>query len=130
MNIETILAANLATKFANRFNKMLTFHIADRTTNLNNVDIGTEMLRILKESLLDHASHVRDQLNGVPAEFTCPLRVNQTLIKFTRGPNRVTGHFLVKETFIMPEIQVGLSSVLGHKALTVLARIKQPSIYV
>ena len=39
MNIEAVLAANLSAELTNCLNKMLAFHITDRTTNLNNVDV-------------------------------------------------------------------------------------------
>ena len=84
MDEHAILFAILLGKLTNRFEKGLTFNIADRATDLSDDHINIVAANAL-DALLDFISDMRDDLNRLSQKFTSALLFNHAQIYLSGG---------------------------------------------
>ena len=73
---------------------------------------------------------MRHYLNGLPQVFTLALFGDDIIIDTAGGNVIGTGGGYIEKTLIMPQVQVGLRSVIGHIALTVFIGVKRTGVYI
>ena len=102
-------------------------HVADGAADLDqdHVDVlGGQA----PDPLLDLVGHVRDDLNGLAEVVAAALLRDDRGVDRPRRRVRVPIQALVDEALVVPEVEVGLSPVIGHEDLAVLARVHGPRV--
>ena len=118
MQEQGAFAAELVAQLADGFEEGGAFDIADRAANL--ADHEVLAVEIGKREILDGVGDVRDDLHGCAEVFALPLLgedvgVDPAGRHVVRLQRRHPG-----EAFVVSQIEVGLSPVVGHVDLAVL----------
>ena len=98
----------------------LALDIAGRTADLGDDDVRTGVLADLVDEVLYLAGDVGDDLNGLAEVLAAALTVEDIPVDLAGGEVRVAVEILVDEALIVPEVEIGLSAVLGDIDLAVL----------
>ncbi len=112
------LGTQLHLQLASGFEERQPFDVAHSTANFDNRDIG--ITRASNHPALDFISNVGNNLYGAPQIITATFLAQHSLVYTTGGEVVALIHFGTHKTLVVPQIQVCLSAVLGHKHLTVL----------
>ena len=75
------------------------------------------------ESALDFICNMRNYLYGTSAVITAAFFVKYRPVDLSSGNIGILGQAFIDKTFIMSQVQVSLSSVIGNKYLAVLYRV-------
>ena len=112
------------------------FHLADRLhvrqgldVTHSTADLGDHkvVLRFASEDLhaaLDFIGDVRDDLDGLTQIITATLFFDDALINAAGGDVVGLRGTHVQETLVVPQVEVGFSTVFGHVALPVFIRVE------
>ena len=77
---------------------------------------------------LDLVCDVGDDLHRCPEEVAAPLLLNDGQVHRAGGDVRVAAQVLAGEALVVPEIEVGLSPIVGDEHLAVLERVHRAGI--
>ena len=116
---EAVVAADLVARLAGRLEERQRLDVADRAADLGDDHVDVRSAH-REDAVLDLVGDVRDDLHGV-AEV-----VAATLLGDDRGvdlPGRHVGDLVevgVEEPLVVPDVEVGLGTVVGDEDLTVL----------
>ena len=80
--------------------------------------------------ILDFVGNMGNHLNGGAKVLSSALLVQNVPVDFAGGQIGILIQILVDKSFIVPEVKIGFSSVLGHVHLTVLIRTHCAGVYV
>ena len=73
---------------------------------------------------------MRDYLHGVAEVLATSLFGDDGRINLPRSDIRRPGQVAVQEALVVPDIEIGLSTILGHENLAVLERVHGARIHV
>src|SRR4029077_5801272 len=73
---------------------------------------------------------VRNHLDRLPEIISAALLRQNCFVDAPRGPVIVAGKFSVRESFVMPQVEVRLRSILGDKHFSMLKRAHRAGIHV
>ncbi len=121
VNVEDVLPAEVHPKLADRLEKGQPLDVARGAADLRDHDVdAAAVLRRRQYPALDLVGDVRHDLNR-PAEVSPrPLPVDYRLVDLARRDVRSSAEIAVDETFVVPEIEIGLGAVVGDEHLAVL----------
>src|SRR2546427_4077116 len=77
---------------------------------------------------LDLVGDVRDHLDGPAEVITAPLLLDDGEVDLPRRHVVVTRHTARGEPLVVPEVEVGLTAVVGDEHLAVLIRAHRPRV--
>ena len=126
MDVQSIVAANVLTQLADRFQKRQALDVADRSTDFDGYDIHT--LRDGADAVLDLVRDVRDDLDRSSQVVAATLFLNDGQIDLACRPVVAPGRRLIREALVVPQVQVRLRTVVGHVDLAVLVRAHGPGV--
>ena len=122
VQVADVLATDVGAELADGLEERDDLDVADRAADLDDDDVdvlGGEPLH----PLLDLVGDVRDDLDGL-AQVVAPalLRYHRRVDR-AGGGVRAAGQVDVDEALVVPEVEIGLPTVLGDEDLAVLAGV-------
>ena len=117
-------------KLADGFQKRLTFNVAHCSSYFNDGNLRILCSRVPVETILDLIGDVGDYLDGTAAKVSPAFLLKDGPIDLAGGHVRVLAQAFVYESFIMPEVKIGLCSIIGYKHFAVLHRVHGTGIHV
>ena len=119
-----LVAALLVGELADRFEEGQTLDIAHRAADLDQHEVGA--VAVADDRLLDRVGDVGDHLHGTAEVVAAAFLGDHRLINLARGdavgpPRRHAG-----EALVVPEVEIGLGTVVGDVDLAVLKRLIVP----
>src|SRR6185312_12652607 len=115
MNIEHIVSADFLAHLTDCLKEGKALNIADRSTDLDDNDLGIGLAGNALDALLDLIGNVRDDLNRTAEKVTPPFLGDHTGVNLAGGDVTGPGEILVNETLIMTKVEIGLRSVVRHE---------------
>ena len=103
--------------------------VADRPADLDDDHVDVLVGQAM-DAVLDLVGHVRDDLHGAPEEVAPALLRDDRAVDPARRRVGAPGQALVDEALVVPEVEVGLTPVLGDEHLAVLAGVHGPRVHV
>jgi len=128
MEIDSIFSPYLKHNLSHSFYKRETLDITNSTTDFSNNNIIFPGFAQSFHSIFNFISDMRYHLNCCTEEITSSLFCNYIKIDLSGSCIIGSGHIFVKESFIMSEIEIGFSSVIGNVNFTVLKWIHRSGI--
>ena len=120
MDEQAVARPLLKADLARGLKERLALYIAGRTADLGDDDVRTGVLADLVDEVLYLAGDVGDDLNGLAEVLAAALTVEDIPVDLAGGKVRVAVEILIDEALIVPEVEIGLSAVLGDIDLAVL----------
>ena len=122
VDVEGVLAADLAPQLADRLDEGLALDVADRAADLDDDDVGVMLARGEPHAVLDLVGDVRDDLDGAAEVVAAAFLGDDRGVDLTGGDVGGAGEVLVGEALVVAEVEVGLRAVVGDEDLAVLVR--------
>src|SRR5438105_2558356 len=125
VNVEAILLADVERELADRFQERQAFDVADRAADLGDDDVhilGDE----LADGSIDLLRDVRDDLHGFAEVFAAPLFLDDRFVNLARGVIAVPAQGGIRETLVVPQVEVGLRAIVEHIDFAVLVGTHRP----
>ena len=128
MDIKAILAADIERELADRFQERQALDIADRPADLGDHDIDVVAGQAV-DGRLDLVGHVGNHLNRL-ALVKSPLAflLDDRQVDLSRRVVAVAGQGCVRESFVVPEVEVGFRPVVEHVDLAMLVGTHRPGV--
>ena len=127
VNEAGVVAPQFLAHLANRLEEGKRLDIAHRSTDLDDRHV-TIRRRHLAHRTLDLIRDVRNHLHRLAQVIAAPLLGDDLLVD-TAGREVVIARELgMRKPLIVPEVEIGLRAVVGHKDLAVLKRAHRPRI--
>ena len=120
MDEEGILAADIPPELPDRLDEGQALDVADRAADLADADVRA--LGRLADAPLDLVGDVRDHLHRPAEVVPAPLFRDDGVVDLAGGEVVPPRHAGRDVAFVVPQIEVGLSAVVGHEDLAVLER--------
>ena len=120
VDIDRVVASDLAPDLPDRLQKRLPLDVADRAADLGDHDVRVRLFADAIDEPLDLVGDVWDRLHRLAEVAALPLARKHVRVDLAGRQVRVPVQILVDEAFIVSEIEVCLSAVLGHVNLAVL----------
>ena len=127
MQIEDVVAPDVVTHLADRFEVREALDVTDRPSNLGDDDVRVFGGQA-PDPRLDLFGDVRDDLDRRTEELAAAFARDDGRIDAPRRHAGVAGEVLVDEPLVMAEVEVGFGSVVGHEDLAVLERVHRAGI--
>ena len=118
VNEHCVLAPQLLAHLADGFHKGQRFNVADRAANFNYRDIN--VLRNFLHRRLDLVRYVRNHLDCLSEVVAAPLFRDDLLVNAAGCPVVFARKFGVSETFVMTQVEVSFSTIVGNENFAVL----------
>ena len=120
MDVQDVLLADVVAKLADRLEIGERLDVAHGAADLDDHDLGLLLASDAVNPLLDFVRHVWDHLHGRAEVIATTLLRDDRVIDLPgrqiRGPRDVP----VDEALVVPEVEIGLGTVLGDEHLAVL----------
>ena len=126
VNVERVLAADVQTELADRFEERHALDVADGAADFDEHDVHVPPGE--PNRVLDLVGDVRNDLNGAAEVVAAPLLLNHRQVDLAGRPVAVARRHHAGEALVVTEIEVGLGAVVGDVDLAVLIRAHRPGI--
>ena len=120
MDVAAVVTALLQTHLTDGLEEGLALDVAGGAADLGNDHIGLGGRGQIVDIALDLVGDVGDDLDGLAEVSALTLLVQHVPVHLAGGQVRVLVQVLVDEAFVMAEVEVGLSAVVGDEDLAVL----------
>src|SRR5690606_36305549 len=132
---EAVVAAELVAHLAGRLDEGLRLDVADGAADLGDDDVGAgasvgRLLRLQAHPALDLVGDVRDDLHRVAQVVAATLTRDHGRIDLARRDVGGLVEVDVEEALVVPDVEIGLGTVIRHEDLTVLEGVHSPRIHV
>ena len=105
------------------FEERQALDISDRAADLDDHEVGLGRLGNLRDTAADLAGQVRDDLHRMPQVLALALLLDDGKVHLPAGDIVHAVQVLVEEALVVPQVEVGLRTILSHKDFAVLKRI-------
>ena len=122
MDEQRVAASHLSRHLPDRFQKRLSFDIADRAADLRDHNIRVGVLSDAIDEPFDFVCDVRDRLHGLAKIAALPFARKHIGVHLAGRQVGIAVQVLVDEPFVMAEVEIGFRAVLRHIHFTVLIR--------
>ena len=123
MDQDHIFPALFMLELADRLQERLAFDVADSPADFYDSDFCVFCSRIAVEAALDLVGDVRNDLNSASPKISPPFLLQDRPVDLSSGYVGILRQTFVNKSFIMPQIQIGLCSVVCDKYFSVLYRV-------
>ncbi len=123
VHVEHVVAADVLAELPDRLEERQDLDVADGATDLGDHDVDVLVGRQRQDAVLDLVGDVRDHLDGLAQVRATPFLGEHVLVDRPGGRVRLLGERHVDEALVVPQVEVGLTAVLGDEHLTVLERV-------
>ena len=127
MHVADVVPADVPAKLSNCLNEGDDLDVADGPPDLDDDDVDVLVGQAL-DTVLDLICDVRDDLHGATEEVAAALLRDDRAVDTAGRRIGALGQILVDEALVVPEVEVGLATVLGDEDLAVLAGIHGPGV--
>ena len=107
---------------ADRLEERQTLDVARRAPDLDDGHIGGTLRGQLADTRFDFVGHVRNNLHGFSQVIAAALAGQHALVDLAARQVVAAAENAIGEALIMPEIQIGLGSIVEHIDLAMLVR--------
>ena len=129
MHEEDVLAAELVPDLTRGLDERLRLDVTDGAADLGDDDIGLRVLGCLQpHAPLDLVGDVRDDLHRVAEVLTPALAGDDLGVDLSGRDVGRLAQVDVEEPLVVPDVEVGLSTVIGHEDLAVLERVHRSGV--
>ena len=118
--------AELVAQLADGFEERQALDVADGAADLDEAEI--EVVGLAQDRFLDRVGDVRDHLHGGAEVVAAAFARDDLGVDAAGGRVVGLGGGHAGEAFVVAEVEVGLSAVVGHVHLAVLVRAHRPGI--
>jgi len=118
VHVQGMLAPQLHTHLANRFQERQRFNIAHRTPDLNHSNISP--VGTYFDVANDFIGNVRNNLHRGPEIIATTFLADHALVNLAGSEIIALAHGGAHETLVVTKIEVGFGAILGNKYLAVL----------
>ena len=122
MDVSQITATHIAPEFTDGLKERQGFDIANGPADLSDHHIRIAVGGNPVNAFADFPCDVRNHLNGAAVVVAAAFLVDHRLVDGAGGHAVQARHRRVGEAFVVAEIKIGLSTVLGDEHLTMLKR--------
>ena len=136
MHKKDVFAAEFVTHLAGGLDERLAFDVADGSTNFGDDDVGLGVLivkrpgRLKPHAALDLVGDVRNDLHGVAQVLAASLFRDHVGVDLAgRDVGRLV-QINVEEAFVVADVEVCLSAIVGDKHFTMLERVHRAGVNV
>ena len=120
--------SHIMLKLADGFQKRLTLNVTHRSSHLDDGDPCIIGSVIPVKTALDLIGNMRNDLYGSPSKVTPALLLQHRPVDLSCGDIGVLIQTLINKTFIVPQIQICLCTVICNKHLSMLNGIHRTRI--
>ena len=124
---EAVVAADVVADLAGGLEERQRLDVADRATDLGDHDVDV-VAPHREDAVLDLVGDVRDHLDGVAEVVAAALLGDHVGVDLTGGHVGDLAQVGVEEPLVVPDVEVGLGTVVGDEDLAVLERVHRPGI--
>ena len=126
---EAVVTADVVADLAGRLEERQGLDVADRATHLGDDDVDLVTAH-REDALLDLVGDVRDHLDRVTEVVAAALLGDHAGVDLAGRHVGDLAEVGVEEALVVPDVQVGLGSVVGHEDLAVLERVHRARVHV
>ena len=126
VDIHDVLPADVVTELPDRLEVGERLDVADCAADLDHDDLGLLLACDAMDPLLDLIRDVRNHLHGRAEVIAAPLLRDDGVVDLACGEVRRARDVAVDEALVVPEVEIGLGTVLRHEDLAVLVRGHRP----
>ena len=133
VNEAGVVTPHAETHLANGFDEGQGFNIAHGAADFHHSHIAVSVARILgtaHDIFLNFVGDMRNHLNRLAEVLAAAFLFKNALINLPGREVVITAHLRGDETFVMPQIKVGLRAVFRHEHFAVLERTHRARIHV
>src|SRR5699024_7944939 len=131
---ETVVPADVVANLPGGFQKRLGFDIAYGATDFGDHHVGPVPVLVgfahRQDPVFDLVGDVRDDLHRVAEVLASPFLGDHGGVDLSGGHVGRAGQVAIQEALVVPDVEVGLGTVLGDEDLTVLERVHRPRVHV
>ncbi len=120
MDVERVGASHILAHLTNGLQERQPLNVTHGAADFDDQHIRLRHTRGQPNAPLDLVGHMRDNLNGAAQIVAAPLLAQYCSVNLSTGNVAQFGEIDVDEAFIVTEVQVGLSAVIGDEDLAVL----------
>ena len=120
--IEGVVAPDFVPHLANRLKEGQPLYVAHRAADFHDNDFGGGFFGEAQDALFDGVRDMGDGLNRAAQKLPAPLAGYDLAVNPPRRYVGKAGQVHVHEPLVMPQIQVGLRTVVGDENLPMLVR--------
>ena len=129
MHEEHVLATEFVAHLPCGLDERLRLDVADRAADLGDDHVGLRRLAGLQaHAALDLVGDVRNDLHGVAEILSAPLFRDDRRVDLAGGDVRRLAQVDVEESLVVPDVEVGLGTVVGDEDLAVLERVHRSGV--
>src|SRR5208282_872471 len=128
MNVDHVLASELPSEFAHRFQERQALDVADRAADLHDAQIGA--LGSGQDAAFDLVGDVRDDLDGRAQVVAAAFLLNYGVVDLAGGTVVAPAHGGMHETFVMAKVEIGLGAIVRYEHFAMLSRTHRARVYV
>ncbi len=122
VQVAHVVATGVLAELTERLEEREDLDVADGAADLGDHDVDV-VGRDAADAALDLVGDVRDHLDGLAEVVAAPFGGEHRLVDRSGRRVRVARQVLVDEPFVVPEVEVGLTAVVGDEHLAVLVRV-------
>ena len=122
------LVAQRIAQLAYRFDERQRLDVAHRTADLGDYHVVNFLLRQHLDTALDLVGDMGDDLHGLAQVLALALLLDHALVDLSRRDVVGLRRGLVRETLVVPQVEVGLGAVLGHVAFAVFIGVQRAGV--
>ena len=123
-----VVLAHFERELAQCFEERKTLDVADRSPDFGNENIDALARGI--HTRLDFVGDVRDDLNGLAQIVAAAFLLEDVLVNLPRGEVVEAAELAVRETLVVPEVEVGFRAVVENVNFAVLERTHRSGVYI
>ena len=128
MHDEHVLRPRLERELPDRLQKRQPLDVTGRPADLGDDDVSRLLLLQPPDVRLDLVGDVRDHLHGLAEVIAAPFLVQHGLVNLPAGNVVRLREHAVCKTLVVPEVEVGLRTVVENVHLAVLKRVHRAGI--
>ena len=128
MNVSRVRAADVLANLTDSFKEWQALDVAHRAADLRDDDIHVVVRAESPNTSLDLVRDMGNDLHGVTQIVAAAFLLDDGLVHRAGGHVGVAPEVLTGESFVVAEIEVGFSAIVGNEDLTMLERVHRPGV--
>ena len=118
VHVDGVVAADVLPELAHGLEERLALDIADGAADFHDEDV--DVLGGCANRGLDLVRDVRNNLHRAPQIVAAALLGDDRAVDLTGGDVGIARGYTVRESLVMPEVEIGLGAIVGDEHLAVL----------
>ena len=128
MNVAAVFFADFVFYLPDSLDKRQGLDVADSTADFRNDDVGIRFFGGKEHTAQNLFRYIRNDLNGAAVKAALALLVEHGKVNAPRRRVGRLGKRCVRKAFVVPEVKVGLRTVVRNENFSMLIRIHRARI--